>query len=1259
MDTTQRTEAKKTYKYFAFISYSSDDRRWAKKLQRNLEQYRLPARLQKRYPEAPKRAYPVFRDDTHLAGFKVWASLTEELDDSQYLILLCSPNSAASEWVNKEVQYFIDQGKEDKILPLIIDGEPYANDPAKECFPPALLRLQDPSRGIRVRSQGWRKAYLNMISTLLGVDYDELLMRDQTRRTQTGILRGAAGAAALAAAITVFWAFTEFTSYYNAYTLRNEAPVGIYKMSPKERAHASEYYRFTKYRGDVIRVECVNSYGTVIEPVMTNAFTDYPILEFDYNNHQVTAVVQKDATGKVIARKEIQHNPDTNEMAIDFHSPSNNLDSLSLSSDMSAYTVGDRNTDSKSEIIRLRNTYDNEGRLILSLYQKDNRGTPACDSNGVYGKAYEYNDLGLIRQVYNLDENGQVVNSKYGWASERYTYNEMGDPICSEMFDAAGNRTRGLFGYYINYVFYDSYGNPIRWEARDGKDRLMCTEKGYAVQQIEFNDAGLYYSAKYLDDREQPVCSTEFYHELRFDFDDRGRATAQHLFGTDGQPVYSPTLGFSSTVQTLDENGRLLEQHYLDTQGNPSYCHQIGAWGLRCTYDENGNPLTLTSLDENWEPTVRKDGFVTEYHHRNADGQLIRCEFLDAEGNLVRCGSNYAVVVMRYDNSGNPTDISLLDEQEAPCLSTSGYATTKLSYENGNLVSARYFGINDDPVLIEGGYHESRMAYDESGNCIRLSFHDAEGNLCCSEDSFAVQEHRYDRYGNVTEIFYLDANGEPLLLQSINIYKVRFCYDQSGRQTRMEYLDANGNLAENTSGYAAVEFVYDNRGHKIRESYLDKTGKLTLRDGDYASLTYAYDAMGNPIEGHTFNKRGEPCLHTSGYSGIKATYKDGRIVSKRFFDTNGEPIMVHGDYFEYRMEYDEKGNCIRRAYYDTQGNLFSDEHSYAIEEMSYDLYGNMITQSFYDAKGELAYHLKFHRLAWEYDRQGNQIRQLKYSVDSEDESIVVEREYDASGNHVACRYFDRSGNPVILDGEYHEFRMEYDDAGHCIRITYYDTEGNLFCPENSYAILEQTYDESGNVLTQTYYDATGNLAWNRNPYQVAYVYDSQNNKIHETRYSVYEDDDSVLLQREYNALGQIISSRFFDREGNPILLEGDYHLCRMEYDDAGNCIRWSYYDTQDKLFCTDETYAILEQSFDSNGNILAKTYYDAQGEYAYHRTYYRIEYTYDDQGHMTKETIFGSNGLILLYVYTYDDSGNQISEEHFMQEPSGKITKLK
>lgn len=194
METIQKQ--KQQYKYFAFISYSSKDKHWGRKLQQKLEGYRLPARLRKKHGDLPARVYPIFRDDTDLSGAKLRAALERELDDSQYLVVICSPKSASSDWVNEEVQYFIDRGKEDKILPFIVEGVPYSGDPETECFPPALRNMKEEPLGIDVRALGQRRAFLRLVSAMLHVRYDELLMRDTRRRMSRGILGGIAGACA-------------------------------------------------------------------------------------------------------------------------------------------------------------------------------------------------------------------------------------------------------------------------------------------------------------------------------------------------------------------------------------------------------------------------------------------------------------------------------------------------------------------------------------------------------------------------------------------------------------------------------------------------------------------------------------------------------------------------------------------------------------------------------------------------------------------------------------------------------------------------------------------------------------------------------------------------------------------------------------------------------------------------------------------------------------------------------------------------------
>ena len=57
-----------TYKYYAFISYKSDDERWAKRLQEQIERYRLPAYLYKKNPGTSKQLSPCFRYHTDIGA---------------------------------------------------------------------------------------------------------------------------------------------------------------------------------------------------------------------------------------------------------------------------------------------------------------------------------------------------------------------------------------------------------------------------------------------------------------------------------------------------------------------------------------------------------------------------------------------------------------------------------------------------------------------------------------------------------------------------------------------------------------------------------------------------------------------------------------------------------------------------------------------------------------------------------------------------------------------------------------------------------------------------------------------------------------------------------------------------------------------------------------------------------------------------------------------------------------------------------------
>ena len=117
-----------SFKYRAFIAYSHKEAEKAEWLQRSLESYRVPAELvgrETRFGPIPKRLFPIFRDREELAGSaELGPAIENALKNSSHLIVLCSPSAAKSIWVNEEIRVFKSLGKADRVLCLILEGEP-------------------------------------------------------------------------------------------------------------------------------------------------------------------------------------------------------------------------------------------------------------------------------------------------------------------------------------------------------------------------------------------------------------------------------------------------------------------------------------------------------------------------------------------------------------------------------------------------------------------------------------------------------------------------------------------------------------------------------------------------------------------------------------------------------------------------------------------------------------------------------------------------------------------------------------------------------------------------------------------------------------------------------------------------------------------------------------------------------------------------------------------------------------------------------
>lgn len=187
----------RTYKYSAFISYQSKDQQWGEALQRKLEHFKIPTTIssEKGWKRTPIK--PVFFAPNEIQIGDLDTEIKSRINDSKNLIVVCSPNSAKSEWVGKEIEYFYNTGRKDNIYFFIIEGIPNSENSREECYNKKIKELGlDNVLGADINFHysrfSWvnrERAYVQLITSILGVEFDSIWQRHKRQMMRTIAIR--------------------------------------------------------------------------------------------------------------------------------------------------------------------------------------------------------------------------------------------------------------------------------------------------------------------------------------------------------------------------------------------------------------------------------------------------------------------------------------------------------------------------------------------------------------------------------------------------------------------------------------------------------------------------------------------------------------------------------------------------------------------------------------------------------------------------------------------------------------------------------------------------------------------------------------------------------------------------------------------------------------------------------------------------------------------------------------------------------------
>lgn len=209
---------KRPHEHDAFISYSHRaDGRLAPALESGLEKLAKPL--------FKLRAMDAFRDETSLAANPgLWAGIVEHLAGSRWFVLMASPASAASQWCNREIQWWVENRGTEKMLIILTEGEIGWDTQAGDfdwaqstALAPALkgrfsgeplyvdLRWARQKDKLTLSDSRFRNAVLDLAAPIREVPKDQLDGEDVRQMRRNRLLARAGVVAIAIAAIIAAW----------------------------------------------------------------------------------------------------------------------------------------------------------------------------------------------------------------------------------------------------------------------------------------------------------------------------------------------------------------------------------------------------------------------------------------------------------------------------------------------------------------------------------------------------------------------------------------------------------------------------------------------------------------------------------------------------------------------------------------------------------------------------------------------------------------------------------------------------------------------------------------------------------------------------------------------------------------------------------------------------------------------------------------------------------------------------------------------
>lgn len=745
-------------------------------------------------------------------------------------------------------------------------------------------------------------------------------------------------------------------------------------------------------------------------------------------------------------------------------------------------------------------------------------------------------------------------------------------------------------------IYYTSDGKVSRIKVRDNSGKVLLVKsfnENLATMAFQYDDkhnterALAAQSIGYGRVLEDNMAKKSKITRWLLDYDKDGHVSRIRYAGLDGSPAHDDNNIYGREM-TYDSKGRVVEIHYIGKSDEP----KATKWGLgmkKFAYDENDNWVRAEYYTVDGQPAYDDSDGVSVYEMEyNDKGNVVAMYHKDDNGELMLPKKNgVAGAIFEYDDHGFILKETFLGTDRNPIfvasLGYSGY-TVKCD-ENGFFVEQEFFGPDDKVCETSLGNSKLVMVNDKFGNVTELWNYDMNGELCLDPSGIAGRTCKYDSIGNVVEVVYYDKYKNPTLNEQGEA-GVRLKYDERNLMTEWLSLGENLYPAFNENHVCLIRYEYDKRGNMTKMAFYDTDGKKLVQSNEnVAGWNMVYDDLGNEIERSFFNSNNSPCEVVGGYAKLITAYdQNGHIKAERYYNASGNLTIVNGiagtDYV-----CDERGNIVVEKPIATDGKLAARKVEV---HYKYDKFDNCIEKSYFN-NGSAANDPNgngYHKVCWAFNSRNDIVETCYYDKNSaltltSNEGIAkLKNEYDSRGNRIRRFYYGTDSKPIVGKEGWASSTYEYDAFGNTIKQCFFGIDGKPTDPKKKVPVGICEYDKHNNIIFIAAQDGNGNFIINPNT-------------------------GWAISRMEYDNRSNMLSKSFFDEHDKPTKGENGCHKITYNYDGYGHNTEKAYFGTDGKPSSVNGVH-LNKYTYDGNGHLTIVAYYNPSGKptdcgYGFHK----------------------------------------------------------